>query len=256
MEVDCTSLVQRYLLLKNPLYTFNFPISILVAIIVFGYCKAYKVSDNSYINQILIPIVALLLSMVILDLISRSMISTGEVERLSKLCSSWMNDPNNKKKILTTNAINMFEVEHYTGDIENFTSIGDVQESKDYMDEVNVNSLSASGNKIMEQDKPIFDNVKTNFITNPKIVNTLLRKNPEFEKKPIIPQPSNEITCVGNDQSNQCHLCSGMEENPNHLVAPIAGPTWLPQSAESVQTRLKQGHYTANKCVGEPPFKN
>jgi hypothetical protein len=256
MEVDCTSLVQRYLLLKNPLYTFNFPISILVAIIVFGYCRAYKVSDNSYINQILIPIVALLLCMVILDLISRSMISTGEVERLSKLCSSWMNDPNNKKKILTDNAINMFEVEHYTGQIENFTSMGDVQESKDYVDEVNVNSLSASGNKIIEQDKPIFDNVKTNFINNPKIVNTLLRKNPEFEKKPFNPQQSSEITCVGNDQSNQCHLCSGMEENPNQLVAPIAGPTWLPQSAESVQKRLKQGHYTANKCVGEPPFKN
>jgi hypothetical protein len=256
MEVDCTSLVQRYLLLKNPLYTFNFPISILVAIIVFGYCKAYKISDNSYINQILIPIVALLLCMVILDLIARSMISPGEVERLSKLCSSWMNDPNNKKKILTTNAINMFEVEHYNGQIENFISRGDIQESKDYVDEVNVNSLSAAGNKILEQDKPIFDNIKTNFISNPKIVNTLLRKNPEFEKRRITPQPRNEITCVGDDQSNQCHLCSGMEENPNHLIAPIAGPTWLPQSAESVQRRLKQGHYTANKCVGEPPFKN
>ena len=51
MEIDCDSLVQRYLLLKNPLYTFNFPISILIAIIVFGFAKAYKFSDNSYINQ-------------------------------------------------------------------------------------------------------------------------------------------------------------------------------------------------------------
>ena len=51
MEIDCDSLVQRYLLLKNPLYTFNFPISILIAIIVFGFAKAYKFSDNSYIKS-------------------------------------------------------------------------------------------------------------------------------------------------------------------------------------------------------------
>ena len=256
MEIDCTSLVQRYLLLKNPIYTFNFPISILVAIIVFGYCKAYKLSDNSYINQILIPIVALLVCMVLLDLIARSMISTSEMERLIKLCSSWINDPNNKKKLLSTNSINMFDIEHYTGQIENFVSNGNSQEPKELENEVNLNSLYASGNKVINQDKDIFDNVKTNFITNNKIQNILLRKNPEFEKRPITPQPSNEITCVGNDQSNECHLCSGMNKNPNNLVAPIAGPTWLPQSAESVQRRLKQGNYTANKCIGNPPFNN
>ena len=44
--------------------------------------------------------------------------------------------------------------------------------------------------------------------------------------------------------------------NPNNLVAPIPGPTWLPQSAESVQNRLKNGIYTASKCVGEPPYRN
>jgi hypothetical protein len=250
MEIDCDSLVQRYLLLKNPLYTFNFPISILVAIIVFGYAKVYNFSDNSYINQILIPIVALLLCMVFLDIISRSMISENDKERLSKLCSSWMNDPKNKNRLLSTNSINMAEIENYNGNIESFISNGNSQ------DEVNNNALYASGNKITYEDKEIFDKVKTTFIMNDAIKNNVLGIDPQFVKKPILPLPSNEITCVGDDQSNQCHLCSGMGMNPNNLVAPIPGPTWLPQSAASVQNRLKNGNYTANKCVGEPPYRN
>jgi hypothetical protein len=253
MEIDCHSLVERYLLLKNPLYTFNFPIAILVAIIVFGYSKAYKFSDNSYINQILIPIVALLLCMVFLDMISRAMISESDKERLSKLCGSWLNDPKNKNRLLKENSINMAEIEEYDGHIESFVSNDNENSQEDISQK---KAIYASSNKITFEDKEIFDKVKTKFIMNNNIKNNVLGINPKFVKKPIIPQPSNEIECVGNDQSNECHLCSGMEMNPNNLVAPIAGPTWLPQSAESVQNRLKNGNYTAGKCVGEPPFKN
>ena len=64
MEIDCDAIVERYLLIKNPIYTFSFPISILLAIIVFGIMKAYNYSDNTYINQILIPFTTLLVSMV------------------------------------------------------------------------------------------------------------------------------------------------------------------------------------------------
>ena len=88
MEIDCDALVQRYLLIKNPVYTFNFPISVLIAIIVFGFLKAYKVSDNSYINQILIPICSLLVAMVIIDMACRAMINKDEQSRLKKLCLS------------------------------------------------------------------------------------------------------------------------------------------------------------------------
>ena len=250
MEIDCDSLVQRYLLLKNPLYTFNFPISILIAIIVFGFAKAYKFSDNSYINQILIPVVALLLCMVFLDIISKAMVSKTDKERLSKLCSSWMNDPVNKNKILSTNSINMAEIENYNGKIEKFLANGNSQ------DEVNNTALYASANKITFDDKEIFDDIKTKFIMNDTIKNNILGINSESLKKPMLNSSSNQITCVGDDQSNQCNLCSGMGMNPNNLVAPIPGPTWLPQSAESVQNRLKNGIYTASKCVGEPPYRN
>ena len=98
MEINCDSLVERYLLLKNPFYAFNFPIAVLVAIIVYGISVSYGFSKNSYINQILIPIVSLLLTMVIIDIVSKSLISESKKNRLSKLCSSWLNDPNNKQR--------------------------------------------------------------------------------------------------------------------------------------------------------------
>ena len=65
MEIDCDSIVERYLLIRNPLYTFSFPISILIAIIIYGIMKAYDYSENSYINQILIPLTALLVSLLL-----------------------------------------------------------------------------------------------------------------------------------------------------------------------------------------------
>ncbi len=178
------------------------------------------------------------------------MVSKTEKERLSKLCSSWMNDPVNKNKLLSTNSINMAEIENYNGKIEKFLANGNSQ------DEVNNTALYASANKIIFEDKEIFDDIKTKFIMNDTIKNNILGINSDSLKKPMLNSSSNQITCVGDDQSNQCNLCSGMGMNPNNLVAPIPGPTWLPQSAESVQNRLKNGIYTAGKCVGEPPYRN
>lgn len=248
MEINCDSLVERYLLLKNPFYAFNFPIAILVAIIVYGCAVSNKFSKNSYINQILIPIVALLLTMVLIDVISKALLSNEKKSRLSKLCGSWLNDPNNKGKMLSDGNLNMFEIENYSGQIENFNSNGNIQESN----EISVNNLIDEN--IEMGNNQIVDNVSTKFIQRKR--SDITGVSPVFKKDMITPAPANEITCVGDDQSNECILCSGMGENPNNLVTPIPGPQWLPQSAESVQNRMVKKHYTANKCVGEPPFSN
>jgi len=248
MEINCDSLVERYLLLKNPFYAFNFPIAILVAIIVYGLAVTNNYSDNSYINQILIPIVALLLTMVIIDVVSKATISKEKKSRLSKLCSSWLNDPNNKNKMLKDGNINMFEIENYSGQIENFSNNGNIQESN----EISINNLIDEN--IEMGNNEIVDDVKTRFIKRNR--SDITGVSPVFKKDMITPAPANEISCVGDDESNQCYLCSGMGQNPNNLVTAIPGPQWLPQSAESVQTRMVNKHYTANRCRGEPPFRN
>lgn len=106
MNINCENIVERYLLNQNPLYAFSFPISILVAIIVFGVCKAYKISENSYVNQILIPITALLLTIVLIDILARTMIPKHESNILINQCKNWKNSnvtvenfkPNNEFK--------------------------------------------------------------------------------------------------------------------------------------------------------------
>lgn len=124
MEINCEKIVEEYLLNKNPLYTFSFPLALLIAIIMFGIAKARKWSENSYINQILIPILAFLATMVLIDIISRAMISGEEKDILIKKCKIWMHDPNVKNNPILNKMIDMNSVINYNEDaaIENFTN--------------------------------------------------------------------------------------------------------------------------------------
>ena len=237
MEINCEALIDRYLLIKNPIYTFSFPISVLIAIIVFGVVKAYKYSNNSYINQILIPLSALLVSMVIIDLGSRALISDLEKERLKKLCSSYMNDPNKLRLIKEQKAINMADVEKYDGKVDGFENIDNEQSLK----EVEFNPLEDKSNLSKVH---IFDNITTKFIENKSLMNENKEVAGDF--------PRDKINCVGNTKTYNGNLCSGANDKPQELVASVPGPQWLPQDAETVQRRLKTNNYTKNRCLGEP----
>lgn len=234
MEIDCEALIDRYLLIKNPIYTFSFPISVLIAIVVFGFIKAYKYSDNSYINQILIPLSALLVSMVIIDLVSRALISKEEKERLKKLCSSYMNDPNKLKLIKNQKAINMADVEKYDGNVDGFEN----ENNEQNVDEPSVNLLE---DKSHLSNVHIFDNITTKFVESPN----LNRENDEL----VGNFSKSDINCVGDTKSYNGNLCSGADDKPNGLVASVPGPQWLPQDAETVQRRLKTNNYTKSKCL-------
>ena len=237
MEIDCEALIDRYLLIKNPVYTFSFPISVLVAIVVFGFIKAYKYSNNSYINQILIPLSALLVTMVFIDLVSRSLISKEEKERLKKLCSSYMNDPNKLKLIKHQKAINMADVEKYDGNVDGF-------ENTDNEQNVDEPSMDLLENKSNLSNVHIFDNITTKFVKIPKSNGNDNELVGDF--------PKDKIKCVGDTKTFNGNLCSGANDKPNGLVASVPGPLWLPQNASTVQKRLKTNNYTKNRCLGEP----
>lgn len=233
MEIDCGSLIDRYLLIKNPIYTFSFPISVLIGIVVFGIVKAYKYSDNSYINQILIPLSTVLVSMVLIDIISRALIRSEEKERLKKLCSSYMNDPNKLKLIKKLKSINMVDVEQYDGKIDGFENVDNEQSIPD-----------GNENLLENQEKlskvHIFDNIRTEFIKT-RSVNT---NNDEV----VGSFPKEDIKCVGDTKTYNGNLCSGADDKPSELVSSIPGPQWLPQDASTVQRRLKTNNYTKNRC--------
>lgn len=227
MDINCNEIVEKYLLIQNPLYAFSFPISILFAIIIFGVAKAYKWSTNSYINQILIPILAFLLSMVIIDIISKIMISKNEKSKLIMLCKQWMHDPNVKNNVVKD--INMDIVANYK--VENFSN--DNNELKQKL----INKIKQVENNTVN------DNLNLNTLQN-NVENPIAEIH-NISPFPLNAKPNGNI-CIEN--SNCCNLCSGTNDNPCNVITPIPGPQWMPESAEAVQNRLVNNNYTTSKC--------
>jgi hypothetical protein len=235
MEINCGKIAENYLLIQNPLYSFSFPIAILVAIIIFGCAKAYKWSNNSYVNQILIPVLALLLTMVLLDIISRLMISKDEKMKVTQMCNKWINSQNIDINIDI--------------DVENFT------DKKKPKSPPNPPNPSKQPKKIQDFLKE-YDKKKN---SKKKVVEKMENMNsteqvidPIAEIRNISPSPipfkPNGQMCI--QDSNSCNLCSGSGQNPYNLIAPIPipGPQWLPESAATVQNKLKNNIYTNAKC--------
>jgi hypothetical protein len=219
MEINCEALVEKYLLNLNPLYAFGFPLAILVGIVLFGFSKAYNWTDNSYINQILIPILSFLLTLVLIDIIARLMINKEKKMELVKLCKMWVHNPNNKNNILNKNNVNM--------------------------------------DLILNSNNKNFEYYTNNDVTDHENKDVLLEsyKNDKFVESPISEIPNifpqsldakhNGSKCI--QDSNCCNICSGSNNSCN-LIAPIPGPQWLPESAETVQNRLKNNDYTKGQC--------
>lgn len=205
MNISCEQIVEKYLLRQNPLYAFNFPISLLIAIIIFGISKAFEWSSNSYVIQILIPILAFLLSMVAIDLLSKVMINKTTYNNMLNTCKLWSTDKKNN-------------FEHFKNEyIENNENNEDNEEF--------INS-----HKIVEN---------INIVENP------IESISNLKPYPIESINENNAKCIEN--SNCCNLCSGTN-NPCKIIAPIPGPQWMPQTAETVQNNLKNQIYTPGKC--------
>jgi hypothetical protein len=203
MNISCEEIVQKYLLRQNPLYAFNFPLSLLVAIVIFGVSKAFKWSSNSYVIQILIPILAFLLTMVLIDIVSKMMISKEKYNT----CKLWSTDKKSKHNF-----------EYY---------------------ENNENNENNENQKNIDYKDTFTNNNDQNIVESPIEVMATLKPYPiEFNN-------DNSAKCI--EKSNCCSLCSGTD-NPCKIIAPIPGPQWLPQTAETVQNNLKNGIYTPPKC--------
>ena len=49
-------------------------------------------------------------------------------------------------------------------------------------------------------------------------------------------------------KTTPCNVCSGTPVPPG-IVAPIPGPQWQPQNAETVQTRIASGNFVPSSCI-------
>ena len=79
-------------------------------------------------------------------------------------------------------------------------------------------------------------------------VSDLICEIPKISPLPIEYYDYSSASCI--QPSNCCSLCSKPgNNNPCNLIAPIPGPQWIPETAETVQNNLKNNIYTPSKCM-------
>ncbi len=87
---DCSKIVESYLLYQNPLYAFSLPISFIIAIIVYGICVSMKCTSNSYMLQIIIPILTIMIVNTVIEFVARAILNKSEINDLTKTCIQYL----------------------------------------------------------------------------------------------------------------------------------------------------------------------
>lgn len=74
-DKNCKYIVEDYLLGKSALYNSRGALSILATLAILGCTKYLSISNNSYVNQLVIPITTFILCMIIITIVARLLIS-------------------------------------------------------------------------------------------------------------------------------------------------------------------------------------
>ncbi len=268
MDICTEKIIENYLLYKNPLFAFRFPISLLLGIFFYGYFEMKKISSNSYIQQILIPLASILFSMVLIDMICRLMISKDEIDRLMKLCKLFFAQPKMKGR-----EIDIVMIENYKGDVEGFQVKGTSQENP--LPEITEMPHKKDSTKIIP-DTSTTGKMKTNKmntkltkeinITFEGFANQTVEQHQQqigepfspalafdnFDSSYEIPESFETKKIIGPSKciqpSDCCNLCSGTNENPCNITTAIPGPQWMPLTAKAKQNELQNNQYTPSTC--------
>lgn len=252
--MNCEKIVESYLLNKSPLNHFKYLIALLGSIMMFIY--VINVYDfNQYTEQIIIPLLTFIVILIIIDVLTKLMINKVDKDRLIKQCQLWLNDPNTQKnpRFKDNNGllfVNMLAVENYSGMIEGFDNQDNIQSAPDVIDNNNV---------VIDTKKENDDNTPTHFINNdsPQPHNDNVQVHHILESGDSLLRNKAPFGTESSDvnQKESClfdttcgSICS-TKNTKAPCVAPIPGPQWQPQSAQSVQQRLKNQNYTKNTCI-------
>ena len=243
---NCKDMISDYLMNNNPVYKYRGILSIIVAIMTIAVAEYHKLSKNSYVNQLVIPIAIFIVSMVLIEVICKMLVSKNKMSELKNRCKLMINDPNfssNPGSKLGQNhyKINMDKVANYNGDIAgyHFTQDGRGQMLERF--EILDPALRKKRVPLTIPDKSGQNN-----IDNVPLVYSPEQAQRRLRLKAI---DSSLNMGLGSCQINGscCSLCSG-GTNDCKVVAPSPGPQWQPQSAQSVQNRLMNGKYVPSKC--------
>lgn len=258
-NINCYDRAKEYLVEKHLLYMFRGPIALLIAIFAYAYAKQINFSNNSYVNQILVPIGTFAVIVLILDMLTKNLINDIDVDKLAKICKLWLNDPNisNNPMYRTYDGLQILDVNaayNYSGRIEGFKQNNNTQCNEKF----SVNSAAKKDTGLHTDEDGIEDKIPTNF---EKVHKNFELHNQVYSVTPVGDSLLKNTTPIGatyeNQESNSpclinsnaCGtLCSGTGINSCNVVAPVPGPQWQPQSASTVQSRLVHGKYVPSIC--------
>jgi hypothetical protein len=248
--MNCEKIVESYLLNKSPLNHFKYLIALFGSIIMFIYVI------NVYTEQIIIPLLTFIVILIIIDVLTKIMINKVEKDRLIKQCQLWLNDPNTQKNPRFHNNgllfVNMLAVENYNGMIEGFESKDNIQSSPDMIDNHNI---------VIDIHKENEDKTQTHFMKNethqPLPHNNTIEVHHILESGDSLLRNKSPFGTESSDANQEesclfdttCGSICSTKNTKAPCVSPIPGPQWQPQTAQSVQQRLKKENYTKNTCI-------
>ena len=243
---NCENMISDYLMNNNPIYKNRGVLSIIVAIITIAIAEYHNLSRNSFVNQLIIPISMFIVTIVLIDSVSRMLLSDEKKAELKNKCKLMINDPNfsnNPGSYMGKNhyKINMDKVVRYNGDISgyHFTQDGKGQMLERF--QILDPALRKKRIPLTRPDKKPLDN-----IDNVPLVYSETTAQRRLPLKAIDSSLNNGLgSCLINGSCGT--LCSGGTNNCK-VVAPSPGPQWQPQSAKSVQERLMKGNYVPSTC--------
>lgn len=243
---NCKNMISDYLMNNNPIYKNRGILSIIVAIITIAIAEYHHLSSNSFVNQLIIPISMFIVTMALIDTISRMLLSKDKMTELHNKCKLMINDPNfsnNPGSYIGKNhyKINMDKVAKYNGNISgyHFTQDGKGQMLERF--QILDPALRKKRIPLTRADKHPENNIDN--------VPLVYSDNEAQRKLPLKAIDSSLNSGLGSCLINGscCTLCSG-GTNKCKVVAPSPGPQWQPQSAKSVQERLMKGDYVPSTC--------
>ncbi len=252
MDICNEKIIENYLLYKNPLYAFRFPLALLFGIFLYGYMEMKKWSTNSYINQLLIPIAGILVMMVLLDMIARMMVSKEEKKRLLLLCKLFTSKPMMKNMLHSRkmNHLDLAMIENYQGEIEGFENNEDGEDNE---------SKKEKDHKDMKKDKEYKDTTEENHSkernseNKDKVKKDKVKKEKEEEEREeftnnnVLPNTPNVRPQVGapmNYFENQEFV-----DFSNNALAYHVEPQSLPSKTNS-NSKCIQNSDCCNLCSG------
>jgi hypothetical protein len=231
---------------KNTAYRLRIPISFLIAIVVSVFMTKASSIDNFFIAHILIPIATLLIVWFAIDVGVRNSVSKEKLSLLEERCNRLTEPPIEKfdAKVIKeeAHASESVQEKEQVHNLNTYIST-DSHHLKPQIDDQPVDKISRCVNN-KDEDKYAHPNIND--------ANSIKRYYSNFPLGDTFP-PSSKIKSSTDSgcllgKNNCTPLCSGTGKNSCNIIAPVPGPQWQVQRANTVQNRLNKNIFVPAIC--------